>query len=209
MLGLLNSLAVSFDLPILDWIQSNLQSGLMDTVMPIITLFGDAGIFWMIWASLLLFFPKTRRTGLGMWFALAMGLLVCNITLKPLVGRMRPYDYQIQELGKTWNDILVGGKLLVETPHDFSFPSGHTIASFEACTVLMMNFPAMGIPATILASLIAFSRLYLYVHYPTDVIFSLFAGTFFGLLGNMIAHRIKLPDRLPLPGKRKKGKYER
>ena len=203
MLDLLNSLAVSFDLPILEWIQSTLQSGFMDTIMPIITLFGDAGIFWMVWATLLLFLPKYRRTGLGMWFALAMGLLICNITLKPLVGRMRPYDFQIQELGKTWNDILLGGKLLVDTPHDYSFPSGHTIASFEACTVLLLNSKLMGIPAVILAILIAFSRLYLYVHYPTDVIFSLFAGILFGILGNLIAKRI------PLGKFGKKGKYEK
>ena len=203
MLELLNSLAVSFDLPILDWIQANLQSGLMDTIWPIITLFGDAGIFWMIWATLLLFLPKHRRTGLGMWFALALGLLICNITLKPLVGRIRPYDFQITELGKTWNDILLGGKLLVETPHDFSFPSGHTIASFEAATVLLINSPAMGIPAMILAVLIAFSRLYLYVHYPTDVIFSIFAGILFAIIGNMIAKKI------PLGKFGKKGKYEK
>ena len=203
MLDLLNRLAVSFDLPILDWIQANLQSGLMDTIMPIITMFGDAGIFWMIWASILLFFPKTRRTGLGMWFAMAMGLVVCNMILKPVVGRMRPYDFQINELGKTWNDILLAGKLLVETPHDFSFPSGHTIASFEACTALLLNSKLMGIPAVILAILIAFSRLYLYVHYPTDVIFSLFAGILFGIIGNAIAQRI------PLPRLGKKGKYEK
>lgn len=193
MLSLLNSLAVSFDLPILDWIQTNLQSGFMDFIMPIITLFGDAGIFWMIWAAVLVFFPKTRKIGLGMAFAMALGLLICNVTLKPLVGRMRPYDYQIQELGKTWNDILLAGKLLVETPHDFSFPSGHTIASFEACTVLMINDKRMGIPATILAILIAFSRLYLYVHYPTDVLFSVFAGILFGFIGYAIAQRINLP----------------
>jgi len=203
MLSLLNSLAVSFDLPILDWIQANLQSGFMDTIWPIITLFGDAGIFWMIWATLLLFVPKYRRTGLGMWFALAMGLLICNITLKPLVGRIRPYDFQIQELGKTWNDILAGGELLVELPHDFSFPSGHTIASFEAATVLLLNSPAMGIPAMILAVLIAFSRMYLYVHYPTDVIFSIFAGILFAIIGNLIAKKI------PLGRFGKKGKYER
>ena len=193
MLNLLNSLAVSFDLPILDWIQSNLQSGFMDFIMPIITMFGDAGIFWMIWAAVLVFIPKTRKIGLGMAFAMAMGLLVCNVTLKPLVGRMRPYDFQIDELGKTWEDILLAGKLLVETPHDYSFPSGHTIASFEACTVLMLNDKRMGIPATILAILIAFSRMYLYVHYPTDVIFSVFAGILFAVLGNMIAQRITLP----------------
>jgi undecaprenyl-diphosphatase len=203
MLEILNNLAVSFDLPILDWIQANLQSGLMDAIWPIITMFGDAGIFWMIWATLLLFIPKYRRTGLGMWFALAMGLLICNITLKPLVGRMRPYDFQIQELGKTWNDILVGGKLLVETPHDFSFPSGHTIASFEAATVLLLNSPVMGIPAMILAIAIAFSRMYLYVHYPTDVIFSIFAGILFAVIGNLIAKKI------PLGKLGRKGKFEK
>ena len=194
MLELLNSLAVSFDLPILDWIQATLQSGFMDTIMPIITMFGDAGIFWMIWAAVLLIFPKTRKIGLGMGFAMILGLLVCNVTLKPLVGRMRPYDYQIDVLGKSWNDILLAGKLLVETPHDFSFPSGHTIASFEACGVLMLNDKRLGIPATILAILIAFSRLYLYVHYPTDVIFSVFAGILFAFIGNAIAQRIKLPQ---------------
>lgn len=205
MLNLLNSLAVSFDLPILDWIQANLQSGFMDTIWPIITLFGDAGIFWMIWATLLLFIPKHRRTGLGMWFALAMGLLICNITLKPLVGRIRPYDFQIQELGKTMGDLLAGGELLVDTPHDFSFPSGHTIASFEAATVLLLNSPAMGIPAMILAVLIAFSRLYLYVHYPTDVIFSVFAGILFAIIGNLLARKVPLEKIKFL----KKGKYER
>ena len=203
MLEILNNLAVSFDLPILDWIQANLQSGLMDAIWPIITMFGDAGIFWMIWATLLLFIPKYRRTGLGMWFALAMGLLICNITLKPLVGRMRPYDFQIQELDKTWNDILVGGKLLVETPNDFSFPSGHTIASFEAATVLLLNSPVMGIPAMILAIAIAFSRMYLYVHYPTDVIFSIFAGILFAVIGNLIAKKI------PLGKLGRKGKFEK
>lgn len=203
MLDLLNSLAVSFDLPILDWIQANLQSGLMDTIMPIITLFGDAGIFWMIWATLLLFLPKYRRTGLGMWFAMAMGLVICNMIMKPTIGRMRPYDYQIDILGKTWNDLLLGGKLLVETPHDYSFPSGHTIASFEASTVLLLNSKLMGIPAVILAILIAFSRMYLYVHYPTDVIFSLFAGILFGIIGNLIAKKI------PLGKFGKKGKYEK
>lgn len=205
MLNLLNSLAVSFDLPILDWIQANLQSGFMDAIWPIITIFGDAGIFWMAWATLLLFIPKYRRTGLGMWFALALGLLICNITLKPLVGRIRPYDFQIKELGKTWNDILAGGELLVELPHDFSFPSGHTIASFEAATVLLINSPAMGIPAMILAVLIAFSRMYLYVHYPTDVIFSIFAGILFAFIGNMLAKKVPL-DKIKFL---KKGKYER
>ena len=194
----LNQWAESFDLPILDWIQANLQSELMDTVMPIITMLGDAGIFWIICAVILMVFPKTRRTGLGMGIAMALGLLICNVIMKPMIGRIRPYDYQIDILGKTWNDLLLGGKLLVETPHDFSFPSGHTIASFEACTALMLGNKKLGIPATLLAILIAFSRMYLYVHYPTDVLASVLLGSLFGLIGYGIAKIIPF----------KRGKYE-
>ena len=201
MLELLNSLAVSFDLPILDWIQAHLQSGFMDFIMPIITVFGDAGIFWMICAAVLFIFPKTRKTGLGMAFAMAMGLLICNVILKPMIGRPRPYDFNIEVLGKQWEDFLLAGKLLIGEQSDFSFPSGHTIASFEACGVLMLNDKRLGIPATILAILIAFSRLYLYVHYPTDVIFSVFAGLLFAFIGNALAQRINLPT-----GRR--GKYQ-
>ena len=188
----LYNIALSFDLPILDWIQANLQSSFLDKVMPIITMLGDEGIFWIAWAVLLLLFPRTRKIGLGMGFAMIIGLLVCNVTLKPLIARTRPYDLK-EEMG-----ILI--PLLTERMHDFSFPSGHTIASFEAATVLLKNSKKMGIPAMILAVLIAFSRLYLYVHYPTDVLFSVFAGIAFGFLGNWLAQ--KLPSR-------KKGKYER
>ena len=194
MLALLNQCAVSFDLPILEWIQANLQSGFMDFIMPIITILGDAGIFWMICATVLLIFPKHRTSGLGMWFAMALGLVVCNMILKPLVGRIRPYDFQIQELGKTWSDFLVHGKLLIDGLSDYSFPSGHTIASFEACTALMLGSKKLGIPATILAILIAFSRLYLYVHYPTDVICSIFLGILFGFIGYYAATKVKLPQ---------------
>ena len=187
--------ALAFDLPILDWIQANLQSGFMDKFMPFITVFGDAGIFWMIWAAVLVIFPKTRKIGLGMAFAMVMGLIVCNITLKPLVARIRPYDLQA-ELG-------VAIKLLCEAQHDFSFPSGHTIASFEAAVVLLKNSKKMGIPAMILAILISFSRLYLYVHYPTDVIVSIILGTLFALIGDALAGLIAPKLRL---GKR--GRFE-
>ena len=195
MTELMNQMAVAFDLPILDWIQANLKSDLLDTIMPIITLFGDGGVFWIAIAVLLLCIPKTRKIGLGMGFALLMGLVVCNITLKPLVGRIRPYDLQ-EQLGVTI-------PLLTDRMHDYSFPSGHTIASFEASVVLLKNNKWMGIPAVILAVLIAFSRLYLYVHYPTDVIFSVFAGILFAFLGDALAN--KVVTRLPA---RRKGRYE-
>ena len=131
---ILNALAVSFDLPILDWIQANLQSPLMDKIMPIITMFGDAGIFWMVCAFILFLIPKTRRTGLGMAFAMMMGLLICNVLLKPMVGRIRPYDYQIDVLGKTMDELLVAGKLLVDTPL-LSVPAGKVFSGWMKETV--------------------------------------------------------------------------
>ena len=135
-----------------------------------------------------------------MGFAMAIGLLICNMILKPVVARPRPYDFQINELGKQWEDFLLAGKLLIGKQSDFSFPSGHTIASFEACSVMMLGDKRLGIPATILAFLIAFSRLYLYVHYPTDVFASMILGTLFGLIGYMLAGM--LLKKLP------KGRYE-
>ena len=189
--ALLDSLAVSFDLPILDWIAANLWCPVLDVAMPIITLLGDAGIFWIAVSVLFMISKKYRKTGIGMMLALLMGLLVCNIWLKPTVARMRPYNFQMEYFLKEI-------PLLAGAMHDFSFPSGHTIASFEAAVVIGLNTKKLGIAAMILACLIAFSRLYLYVHYPTDVICSVILGTVFAFLGNFLAGKImnKLPEKL-------------
>ena len=189
--ALLDSLAVSFDLPILDWIAANLWCPVLDVAMPIITLLGDAGIFWIAVSVLFMITKKYRKTGIGMMLALMMGLLVCNIWLKPTVARMRPYDFQMEYFLKEI-------PFLAGAMHDFSFPSGHTIASFEAAVVILLNNKKLGIAAMILACLIAFSRLYLYVHYPTDVICSVILGTAFAFLGNFLAGKImgKLPEKL-------------
>ncbi len=181
-MDLFSYFAEHFDLPILEWIAGNLQSAFMDTVMPIITLLGDAGIFWIAIAVVLLLIPKYRKAGLSMGIALVMGLIVCNLTMKPLFQRPRPYDYQLLHFGREI-------KLLIEAQHDFSFPSGHTLASFEAATALALHNKKMGIPALVLACLIAFSRLYLYVHYPTDVLFSVAMGIGFGFLGVFLANK--------------------
>ena len=183
-LELLNSWAVSFDLPILDWIQANWSCSILDKSMPIITMLGDAGIFWMVCAAILVLTKKHRRTGFAMAIAMVMGLVVCNMILKPTVARIRPYDFQ-ESLGVTIH-------LLIEKQHDYSFPSGHTIASFEACTAMLLGSKKLGIPATLLAILIAFSRMYLYVHYPTDVIASVILGTIFGVIGHLIVSNISI-----------------
>ncbi len=184
-MNILDYLAENFDLPILEWIAANLRCAFGDAVMPIITVLGDAGIFWIACAIALLFFPKYRKVGLAMGAALLMGLVVCNMTMKPLIARIRPYDY-INGMAEYGYKTI---ELLIERPHDFAFPSGHTLASFEAATVLLINDKRLGIPAMILAVLISFSRLYLYVHYPTDVIFSVFMGIGFAFLGNWLVKK--------------------
>ena len=176
-------LAEGFDLPILEWIAGHLRCGFLDAVMPVITALGNGGIFWIVLALVMLALPKYRRSGLAMSIALIFGLLVCNLTLKPLVARIRPYDYQLNVFGKQI-------ALLIATPHDFSFPSGHTIASFEGAVALMLYDRKLGIPATVLAVLIAFSRLYLYVHYPTDVLASVILGIGFAWLGYCLSNKI-------------------
>ena len=179
---LLTYLAEHFDLPILDWIAENLWCPVLDALMPWITLLGDAGIFWIAAAVVLLCIPKYRKAGLSMGAALLMGLVLCNLTLKPLVARIRPYDFVLAHYGRNIT-------LLVSTPHDFSFPSGHTIASFEGAVALLLHNKKLGIPALILACLIAFSRMYLYVHYPTDVIFSMILGTALAFLGSWLVKK--------------------
>ena len=164
------SLAEGFDLPILDWIRANLTNPFLDTVMPHLTRWGDAGFIWIVLAVFLLCFRKTRKTGLTLGLALIIGLLVCNLTLKPLLARIRPYDYQQLYAGKMI-------PLLMEKPSDFSFPSGHTITAFEGAAVVMLSSRKWGIPTLCFALTMAFSRLYLYFHYPTDVLASMVLGT--------------------------------
>ena len=175
-------LALNFDLPILDWIAANLWNPVLDALMPIVTKLGDAGIFWIACAVVMLIIPKTRKTGMAMALALIMGLLLCNVTLKPLIARIRPYDLQLERFQRVI-------PLLIEAEHDFSFPSGHTIASFEASVALLLGNKKLGIPAVILAAVIAFSRLYLYVHYPTDVLASVVLGIGLAFLATFLVNK--------------------
>lgn len=114
----------------------------------------------------LLFFRKTRVCGICVLFSLIVGALITNVTIKPLMGRERP----------CWiNDAV---QLLVSNPRDYSFPSGHSQASFVSAMAVFQNHKKWGIAAFIFAALISFSRLYLYVHFPTDVA----AGILIGLV---------------------------
>lgn len=162
-----------FEIGILDWIQDVFRCAFLDWFFPLVTKLGDHGLFWILLAVLLLCFKKTRATGCMMGAALLCGLVVGNMTMKPLFARIRPYEANVT------GEI----DLLVERLSDYSFPSGHTLASFEGATVLMIRDKRLGIPALVIAILVALSRLYLYVHYPTDVLTGAVLGILFGVFG--------------------------
>lgn len=156
----------SIDNTVLEFIRIHMSSGVLDFTMPFITRLGSGGIIWICVALVFLISKKYRTDGLCLISSLLFCVLIGNITLKPLVARIRPCD-----INRTIS-------LLISRPTDFSFPSGHTMSSFAAATVIFYANRNMGIVAFILASLIAFSRLYLYVHYPSDII----AGIAIGVL---------------------------
>lgn len=166
------------ELAILDFIQFNLRSGITDSVMTFITGLGDSGKIWIVCMILLLLIPKTRKAGLAMGIALALEIVCCNIILKPFVARIRPCD------------VNTAVQLLMERPLDYSFPSGHTASSFAAASVLYFGRKMLWIPAAALAGLIGFSRLYLYVHYPTDVLTGAMIGIMMGWIGSVLANAI-------------------
>ena len=166
------------ELQILDALQT-MHNPVLDTLMSAITRLGDAGIIWILLCVVLLILPRTRKSGAILMAALLVDLVVCNGILKPLVHRIRPFD------------VKTGIELLVKRPIDFSFPSGHTAASFASVMALYLaGEKRLWIPALVLAVLIAFSRLYLYVHYPTDVLGGVVAGLAAGALGYWLVKKV-------------------
>ena len=178
-----------FDYSILNWIYDCLHTSFGDTFFKFITHLGDAGWFWIALAVVCLCFKKTRKIGICMGAALVCGLIVGNVMLKPLIARIRPYDAFDPNNPERVNRFYYLARevqLLISAPHDYSFPSGHTLASFEGAGAIFFCNKKYGIPALVLAALIAFSRLYLYVHYVTDVLVGAILGFVFALCAYVI-----------------------
>lgn len=153
-------------------IQRYLRTDMLTPFMKSVTFLGNGGWFWILCAVVLLAVPKTRKTGYAVALSLIFGAIVTNLLLKNIVARPRPFA-EIEALIP-----------MITKPKDFSFPSGHTTASFAVALVMLRMLPKkFGIPAVVLAALVAFSRLYLGVHYPTDVL----TGFVIALVGSMLS----------------------
>ncbi len=149
----------------------NIQLPIINEFMIFISTLGNSGLIWIMLSIIFLIFKKTRRTGATMAIALLLGLLICNLTIKPLVARPRPFA--IHEL-----------ELLIPEPSEFSFPSGHSVSSLGAGLSAFLVLRKKGLPLLIFGILIAISRLYLQVHYFSDVICGCLLGCVFAIVAN-------------------------
>lgn len=160
---------VAFDFAILDFIREYIANPFFDIFFKLITHIGDYAISFIVLGAVCLFFKKTRKYGIALAIGLTLCLILCNITLKNLFARIRPFD-------------IKNVALLINAPTDYSFPSGHTTCSFLWAEITRRFFKKYGVPAYILACLIAFSRMYLYVHYPTDIVGGIVLGIGIGYI---------------------------
>ena len=166
----------AFDCAVFQLVEK-LWNPVLDAIMVFITHLGDDGIFWLVLAAILLIFKKTRKLGVLLLLGLGFASVINNLVLKQIFERPRPFDFD------GWPADFVFPNPLIEKPHSFSFPSGHTSSSLGAATPLLIKAnKKLGIPVFILAVLVGFSRVYVHVHYPTDVIVGMIVGIIGGIL---------------------------
>ncbi len=163
------------EISFLMFLQENVRNDFLTPIMKFVSLIGEHGLLWIGILVILLILKKTRYAGLNGALSLIIGYVITNLILKIAVNRTRPYVVE--------KALIPLGVI----PKDASFPSGHSTAAFATATILLLLLPKkIGIPTFVVACLMAFSRLYLGVHFPTDVL----GGIAVGLMASLIAWRI-------------------
>lgn len=168
----------NFDFWVLNSIQETLQCGFLDTIMPVLTHLGH-GVIWTILGWILIFTKKYRFNGISIITALTVTVIISEFIIKPLFLRERPY---------MMNPDFV---LLIPEPSGTSFPSSHTSTSFASALQFFGINRKAGIAAMIFAAVVAFTRLYLYVHFPTDIIGGIILGLVMGFVVMIAGKKIQ------------------
>lgn len=169
---------MGFDWDVLAWIQEFLKNDFLDWFMPRVTMLGDSGLIWILFGLVLVINKKYRKQGILVWIGLLLGLIFGNLILKNLVARPRPFE------------LNPNIQLLIPKPSEYSFPSGHTLSSTIAATIITLTNKKFGWVVIPLALIISFSRLYLQVHFPTDIIGGIVMGVIIGTLTYFVGMKI-------------------
>lgn len=180
------------DTAILDFIQQYIRCEFLDAIMAFFSYIGEGGAVWFSAAIAFLFSRKTRSMGVMMMCAIALGFVSGEIVMKNIIGRPRPFVAN--------PDVALN----ILPPSGYSCPSGHSCSSLAAATVILIKDKRFGIIAMCIALIIVFSRLYNYVHYPTDVILGMIGGAISAFIIIFIFNKTGLDNRLSNPQNKKK-----
>ena len=175
-----------FDLSVFQWIQ-NIQNEFLDALMVGVTTLGNGGAIFIVLGLVLLFTKKHRKAGLAVIVALLVMLLCNDLFLKEFFARPRPFNLFETDPEKYafWGKNYVFPEL-ISKPTSYSFPSGHTASAFAAAIALLWHNRKIGVPVTVFAALMGFSRIYVEVHYCTDVIAGVVSGIICALVAVLI-----------------------
>lgn len=160
---------ILFDFSILYWIQNHIVCNFLTPIMKAITTAGNGGIIWIILCLVLIAVKKTRWIGITALLSLALVSILNNEIIKSIVERPRPFTH-------------VDIELLIAAPGGFSFPSGHTSSSFATATAIFLKDKKIGTAALIFAALMGFSRMYFFVHFPSDVFVGMIEGILMAII---------------------------
>ncbi len=160
----------TIDFSLMNWVQEHFRTKMMDRVMLFSSRLGDGGLIWIIYALLFALSREKRDVALALTLCVTVCALVGNFAIKPLFKRTRPCNRDNER------------PLLLARPEDSSFPSCHTMTSFAATVMVWQAGGVLGLTSFVFASLISYSRIYLYVHYPSDVLIGAALGLATGKL---------------------------
>ena len=162
-----------FDFQILFFIRDHVRNPFLNVVVPFYTTLGDDGIIWIVIGLVMLIPQKTRKCGIMVLAALLVMLVTNNIILKNLIARARPYA--------TYPELVADLADLIHIPKSYSFPSGHTVSAMAAAFTIFSQHKKLGIAAIVAGVLMGLSRLYVGVHFPTDVFGGIIVGALIAL----------------------------
>lgn len=168
---------MDWEFNILNYIQDNVRNGFLDTLMSFWSFLGNMSWIWIVLTVVLLCFKRTRRIGIICVIGFGLSFLIANCIIKPIVARIRPYE------------INTAISLLLPKQLDYSFPSGHTVYAMCYATIFFRKNKAAGIYMFLFAVIMGFSRIYLYMHFPTDVLFGAVLGIIIGFFSVSIENK--------------------